>query len=342
MSADDGTAPARERGWLRPIAALLVMVLVTTQSVPRIVAPVGDVLLLLAPVTAACAVAGWRAGGRLPLAVLWTVFAAWVVWRSPGPGPHLDLMATWAILLALSFGVVAGRAPEGAFLPKALLAVVATSAVATALLLAAPGGIEGAQAVVDVEIGQRSMAASREWEEMSRKPEWIELTERSPGWRAYGELVQRELEVVPAVGRQLFPALLALQSLAALALGWGVYHRVGRARLGPPLARLREMRFHEALAWGVIVGLVLVAFPSGEGARLVGLNLLLFFGVLYVIRGLGVLLWFLPTGKWMMALWLVLAVFFWPIIAAVSAGLGLGDTWFDWRRLVRSQSQRSE
>lgn len=326
-----------------PIAALLVLVLVTSLSAPRIVVPVGDILLLLAPVTAACAVAGWRAGGRLPLAVIWTAFALWVLWRAPGPpGLHLDLMRGWAVLLALAFGVVASAGLGESFLPKALVALLAAALVGAVALLLVPGGPAGAVELVTAEIGRRAMLATREWQALTGTPEWIDLVQRSPGWGTYGQTVEAQLAALPRIALRYYPALFALQSLAALALGWAVYHRVGRARLGPPLADLREMRFHEALVWGVVAGLVLVALPFSGTARDVGVNLLLFFGALYALRGMGVVLWFLSPGRAMTVVLVLFTVFFWPVVVTVSAGLGLGDTWFDWRRASRHRSQRSE
>lgn len=343
MTADEGSAPARERGWLAPLAALLVLVMATTMSAPRIVVPVGDILLVLAPVTAACAIAGWRVGGRLPLAVIWTAFAVWVLVNTPGaPGLYGDLMRGWAVLLALAFGALVSLQWREGFLPNALLALAIAMLVGGAALLLAPGGPAGAAELVTTEIGRRAAKATGEWTELTGTPEWLDLVRQSPGWGTYGETVQAQLIALPKLALRYFPALFALQSLAILALGWAVYHRVGRARLGPPLARLRDLRFHEALAWGVVAGLALVALPLQGVGRDIGLNLLLFFGVLFALRGLGVLVWFLSPGKLMTALLVLFAVLFWPVVVTVSAGLGLGDTWFDWRRASRLRSQRSE
>jgi hypothetical protein len=69
-----------------------------------------------------------------------------------------------------------------------------------------------------------------------------------------------------------------------------------------------------------------------------------FFAALYAIRGLGVLSAFLPRGGLPLAaaigfvfLWIPLlrqlaAVGFMVMVIA-AIGLGLGDTWADWRRL---------
>lgn len=343
MSEDVGAAPPRERGWWGPILAVLVMVLVSTLSAVRIVVPVEDLLLLLAPVTAACAVAGWRAGGRLPLAVLWTVFAVWVVWRAPGPPGHfLDFARGWAVLLALVFGVTAASGAGESFLPKALIALGIALLVGATTLVLVPGGLAGAAELVSAEVARRAVEATREWQELTGTPEWIELVRQSPGWGTYSETVEKQLAELPNVALRFYPALFALQSLAVLAIGWAVYHRVGRARLGPPLARLRDLRFSEVLVWGLVTGLTLVALPLSGMVRDAGLNLLVFFGVLYALRGLGVLVWFLAPGRVMTVLLFVFTVIFWPVVVIVSAGLGLGDTWFDWRRASRQRSQRSE
>ena len=343
MTEVDGAAPPRERGWWGPILSVLVLVLVSTLSAVRIVVPVEDVLLLLAPVTAACAVAGWRAGGRLPLAVLWTAFAVWVLWQgTAGSGRFLDFARGWAVLLALAFGVAAASWKEEHFLPKALVALSAALLLGVTTLMLVPGGLAGAAELVSGEVGRRAIQATREWQELTGTPEWIDLVQRSPGWGVYSETVAKQLEELPVLALRYYPALLALQSLAVLAIGWAVYHRVGRARLGPPLSSLRDLRFSDSLVWGMVAGLALVALPLSGVVRDAGLNLLIFFGVLYAMRGLGVLVWFLAPGRVMTVVLFVFSVIFWPVVLIVSAGLGLGDTWFDWRRASRQRSQRSE
>ena len=115
------------------------------------------------------------------------------------------------------------------------------------------------------------------------------------------------LKKLPSVTSQLFPSLLALESLAVLALAWGLYHRVSRARIGPPLAPLKEFRFNDQLVWGLVAGITAVAVPTLTAFRVVGLNLLMFFGALYALRGLGVLTWFFAPGRLMVALTIGLA-----------------------------------
>jgi hypothetical protein len=112
---------------------------------------------------------------------------------------------------------------------------------------------------------------------------------------------------------------------------------VSRTRIGPALAPLREFRFNDQLVWGLIVGITALLLPTLEGVRGPGLNLLVFFGALYALRGLGVLAWFLtprrPVTGVLVGLALVLLL---RDGAAFALGLvGVGDTWLDWRGRAR-------
>jgi hypothetical protein len=78
-----------------------------------------------------------------------------------------------------------------------------------------------------------------------------------------------------------------------------------------------------------------------------GRNLLVFFGALYAIRGFGVLSWFMRPGALAVVLMVGFAMLWLPVLTPVAVlgfmllalaafGLGLGDTWADWRRRARS------
>jgi hypothetical protein len=158
--------------------------------------------------------------------------------------------------------------------------------------------------------------------------------------------MDKALAVLSAAGTAVFPALLALESLAALALAWATYHRLGRARLGAPLRPLREFRFNDQLVWGLIVGLTIMLLPTLSAFRGLGENLLVFFGALYAVRGFGVLTWFMAPRNLGIALAVgfimlcapviqVFAFLGFMLIGVASLALGLGDTWADWRSRVR-------
>ena len=143
----------------------------------------------------------------------------------------------------------------------------------------------------------------------------------------------------PFLGRALAAtALLGLESLLALGLGWAAYHRLSRVRIGPPLSALRTLRFNDQLVWGLVVGATLMLLPTLVEWRAVGANLICFFGTLYALRGVGVLAWWIPdrvAAALPLALF-VLVVLLGPVVVlsvlmAATFVLGLGDTWRDFR-----------
>lgn len=132
----------------------------------------------------------------------------------------------------------------------------------------------------------------------------------------------------------LFPAVLALQSLAALALAtWFAKRTSARDRTGPPLGRLREFRFNDHLVWLVIGGLVVVAMPLQPGLTRIGWNLLFAMGALYALRGVGVFAFFSKRAPSFLSVLFgtVAALLFYPFILATVLLIGLGDTWLDVR-----------
>jgi hypothetical protein len=174
-----------------------------------------------------------------------------------------------------------------------------------------------------------------DWASVSETEEWKQITRDNPGMETLSRESTDRLRELPSITVRLYPAVLALESLAVLALAWGLYHRVSRARIGPPLAPLREFRFNDQLVWGLVLGITAVAVPTLKAFSTIGINLLVFFGALYALRGLGVLAWFFAPGRLMVALTIGLAIFMWPLLGVFALGIGLGDTWLDWRSRPR-------
>ena len=146
---------------------------------------------------------------------------------------------------------------------------------------------------------------------------------------------EAQMRAIPSFSAQLFPALLALESLALLGLAWSLYHRASRTRIGRPLQPLSAFRFNDQMVWGVVVGVTILILPTLREAQGVGLNLVGFFGVLYALRGLGVLDWFLAPRGIVRVLFFIAIFLAWPVVSVFSLGLGLGDTWIDWRGRAR-------
>jgi hypothetical protein len=139
----------------------------------------------------------------------------------------------------------------------------------------------------------------------------------------------------------LFPGLVLLQSLAALALAWALYHRLARHPRGEPLGRLAAFRFNDHLIWGVAISLVAMVLPRLGWISSLGGSLLVFFGGLYVMRGVAVLSAVAIAGgiggPLVAVLVVFVTVFLLPIAALAALALGLTDTVVDWRgRLARA------
>lgn len=343
----------RERGWGRTLAAFAAALAVAAAAawpaavapaaaVARVLAPVQETMLLVVPAVAACALVGWWAGGRLALAAVWLALAAFVL-AQPVPehmAGYAGLARGWALVLAGAFGgacVLAG--PRRGFVGRGLAAVGVAFAVAAGAMAVggrAPAEVAG---VVRAEYARRVEGSLATWRRHAAAPAW----RRSAGGEAARAADAVEaLAALPAPAARVAPALLGLESLAALALAWSLYHRLGRARLGAPLARLSEFRFNDQLVWGVVAGATFVALPSLADYRPAGLNLLVFFGALYALRGLGVLWWW--SAGWRVRLGAAGAVLgaalLVPLVGltipaallgAAALALGLGDTVGGWR-----------
>lgn len=340
----DESVPAtvRERGWGR-VLLVLVLFLIVPISPLRLLLPVENMLLLLAPAFAVCTVAGWMRGGRLGLMLLWVAVAVSVILpRMSAGGDTAEMLAAgWSLFLAAAFGVSALFQPADAprrFLPRALGALAVTLALAASAVFAVPDGTSRLQQVVEGEFGKRATETIENWHASQQTPEMKDFIAANPEFVTIMQDGERQLPILARRGGQLYPAMLALQSLLALALAWALYHRLARVRLGPPLSRVREFRFDDQLVWGFIVGLVLVVLPGFAPLQLLGYNLLLFFGVLYAARGCGVLVWILAPGKIVTVLLVLFAAFFWYVVGPLALGVGVGDTWLDWRNRAGRKS----
>jgi hypothetical protein len=349
VAAEHPAAPS-ERGWGRLLLAFAAFLLVPTQL--RALLPVDSAVLLFVPALAACALVGWWAGGRVLLVVIWVALSVWITAFPIGPTTAFDnLVRGWSLLLAGAFGLVCLLGDRRPLLARALLAVGITFVLAAVMSLIGPVTLSQASSTVAAEFARRNgetMAALNTLIQ-THAQQWSDLTTKLPLLADLPSKTEEELAMLSKAGRAIFPALLALESLAALALAWATYHRLSRTRLGAPLRPLRDFRFNDQLVWGLIVGLTIILVPTLTTLRGTGKNLLVFFGALYAMRGFGVLTWFMAPGSLGITIAVGLLLLFTPVLNAFAAvaflmlgvaalALGLGDTWADWRRRARPTS----
>ena len=336
-------APA-ERGWGKLLLALGAFLFIPHLPPLRAMLPVEDTLVLLLPAMAACALVGWWAGGRLLVAAIWVGVAIGVLSQPAVPGSFFNLVRGWSLLLAGTFGLVCLFLPDRPFFSRALTATSLSLALALAL------GTRGPLTLSRVKVQAQQEFVRRNVESMTLfrgfATEHPEMKQQMPQLPAMLDEFEGQLKATSESGVSIAPALLLLESLVALALGWATYHRIARTRLGAPLGPLKDFRFNDQLVWGLIAGLAILFVPALDFLDAAGRNLLVFFGALYAIRGFGVLSWFMAPGAFAATLVVGFIMLFWPVLNVVAGlgftllalaafGLGLGDTWADWRRRAR-------
>lgn len=132
----------------------------------------------------------------------------------------------------------------------------------------------------------------------------------------------------------VFPALVALASLAALGIAWWARARLAGGR-EEALAPLRDFRFNDHLVWLFVVGLLLVVAQWGDALVRVGSNAVVFMSVLYALRGAAVFV-FVSGGLSLFGCLTFTVVFLLgaPLLVGVAVLLGIGDTWLDLRARV--------
>ena len=341
----DAVSPApSERGWGKLLLALAAFLFLPHVPPFTALLPVEETLVLLLPALAACCLAGWWAGGRLFLAVLCIALTLRVLALDSTPGSFYNLVRGWSLLVAGGFGLACLLGAQRPFFSRALTALSVAVAIVLAMGIRGPLTPTRIGESMQVEFERRNEAAMVMFR--TAVTEHPGIMKRMPESGPLLSEFSLRLQETTKTGVELFPSLLFLESLVAMALAWTTYHRIARTRLGAPLGPLKNFRFNDQLVWGLIAGLAIVFLPALGFIEGAGRNLLVFFGALYAIRGFGVLSWFLAPGVLAATLMVGFAMLWWPVLSVVAIsgfvlltlaafGLGLGDTWADWRRRPR-------
>ncbi|MEO6778466.1 MAG: DUF2232 domain-containing protein [Gemmatimonadaceae bacterium] len=327
-------------GWRSALLALFAfLVLPDFPSALRSIVPITETWILLAAVLSVCAALGWWNGGGAWLAVL-AVVLAWFAMRAPagpGPGAYRSLVHGWSALLAASFGLASLLTPGQRFLIRALSAVGIATVVAFTVAVSTPDGVASVRSVMKTEFGRRTDATVAVVNDMATSPVWRRAAERNSGLDSMVKSNESDLRTIGNRATRTVPAMVALESLLALVLAWVLYHRIESHQLGPSLGSLKDFRFNDQLVWGLAVGATIFFLPVFADGKDAGLNLLVFFGALYLLRGAGVLS-FMTRGKWGVTLMIVMTVFAPLLLGAVAIGIGVGDTWMDWRTRAQAKT----
>lgn len=299
------------RGWALVRALGLAIAVVA-------LAPLSPLVLVFVPLAVFLLAYHFRNPVAVGVAALVLLAAFGGVPEDPSPVWYAE--RAWALLVAGGFIVAGVLRPSAGVLVRSLAGIgVGIGAVGVSSALR-PGLISSVDWWVETQMSRVADEATT----------W--LGQGSEGWTGLGAAVREVIEVQVL----LYPALLALATLAALAVGWYVVDRLSGA--GEALGPLREFRFRDELVWLLIAGLLLFLLPVGEVAERLGENVMAFMGGLYLLRGVAVLLWVgaaLVTSGWIAALWAAAALLFYPVVVGAALLMGLTDTWLDLRERLR-------
>lgn len=286
-----------------------------------VVSPISPVLLVLIPL--ALMLVALRADDVMAIVTGLVLLA--VVFLTGGTAHGTDWFAhrSWPMLLGSGF-VIASLALRDASLFTRSLAAIATGGVAVAAAaLFRPAVVAGLDGWMTSQIDLASVVLLQ----------WSQAAAASP---EVADSVARAILRWAEIQRQVYPALLALASLPALAIGWYVLGRVtGRPETPAPV---REFRFSDHLVWLFVAGLALFVLASGGPLQRLGANAAVFMAALYVVRGGAVIGWTLRAAgatAWSWLLLVLATLLLYPVVLGAAFVFGVGDTWLDVRRRFR-------
>lgn len=314
MTGGTGATDRPVAGWgTAAWLTLSVLLLSALDGLPLVFVPLA--LLLLA------------SGGRR-----WRWLAGGVLLGMAGlaltAGPLGGVSRGWALLVGGAFALVTLVRPVWSVLTRALVTTAVAAAAAAVWL-----GVSGRWSTLD--------ALVREHLDRVAEMTFTAAREGAPDSALLNELAGAAAQVAE-LQATLFPSLVALQTLAALALAaWAVSSFSSHQLPAFVVRPWREFRFNDQLVWLLIGGLALVLLPLGDAAARVGYNAIVFMTALYALRGVGVVL-FVSVGAsrlLMFVLGALAALFLYPLVLGAAILIGLGDTWLDVRGRAMAASR---
>jgi hypothetical protein len=280
-------------------------------------------LLLLAP-----ALPREKPGWTQPIAGMIGAVSLALLVVSGGNGSRLGAATSAYIVLATAAFVSLVLLRPDTILRQAFRSTVAAG-LATALLIQLMWGSDG-------------------WGSLA----WEATREASLTMRTIGEAVPDAFSIYEPMVRFMsvtWPGMLALQTLAGLALAWQLQRRIaapGGAAASAPLMRFKDFYMGDGWVWGIVAWLGVLILPVSSVLHVAGTNVGLVASTLYVLRGAAIVATFGEAfGISAVALLIVgaaaaaLAV---PLVFVLPGlcTLGITDTWYQYRRRLAEARQR--
>lgn len=224
----------------------------------------------------------------------------------------------WTMMAAGWFWFISMRKPAWTLTERAVAAVAVAALTVTVTAVARPE----AWAAFDAAIAERAEAT-------------LALAmETLSGESGLTPEMAAALDAVAKGQAFLFPALASLATAAALAMSWWLYSRVSLLGKGA-MTPLAKLAFNDHWVWVFVAGLALLAIGGIRPPDRIALNVLVFTGLLFALRGLAVLSFL--SGRYRSAVYVGVAItgiVVWPALLGAALVLGLADVWLDTRGLT--------
>jgi hypothetical protein len=268
-----------------------------------------------------------KAGWSQPIAAIMGATSLALLVVSGGSGSRLAAATSAYIVLATAGFVSLVLLRPDTILRQALRSIV-TAGVATAVLIQALWGSEAWGALGWDATRQASMTMRT-------------IVEVAPDAYPIYEPMVRFISLT-------WPGMLALQTLAGLALAWQLHRRILSSALGEsaPLMRFKDFYIGDGWVWGIVAWLGVLILPVSSFLHVAGTNLGLVTSALYVLRGAAIVATFAEAFG-VSALTLVVvgaaaAALAVPLVFVLPGlcTLGLTDTWYQYRRRLAEARRR--
>ncbi len=308
--------PVREgRGWVRAtllMAAALILGQSVFQSWSTAVLVVVTAFFLLAILLPR----------QSPWAFAYAAIAALILFTRPS-GTLWFFERGWALLVAGWFVALTLRWPRAALVPRAFGAAAGAGVVSALIFWQRPGDWIVVETFVSGRLETLRASLSEALSGPAVGPDVAAVM---------ATVIERTIEIQ----RTVFPGVLIVASIAALAVAWWLYVRISLQRRDG-LRRLAEFRFHDGLIWMVVAGMAFLLFGSGDVLARTGWNTLVVIGALYALRGAAVIAFVLGGLSVVNAVLMIVTLLFLPaFILSVALIVGLSDTWLDLRERARA------
>jgi hypothetical protein len=307
-------APPHPASWWRLLVATLAFVL---WAHPSLVGLPCAALLLIAPANADQK----PTRAPQPLAGLIGALSFGLLMLTALDGRLGAVSSAYIVLVTAAFASLLLLRP--ASILKQAFRSILLGGLATAVLVQIVWGTDGWGAI-SWEI-TRDTSYTMRWLVKLSPPQWIDAT-----YATYEPMV-RFVSLT-------WPGMLALQTVAGLALAWQLHLRLTTLPLGAPLARFKDFAIGDGWVWGIVAWIGVLILPVSSVLQVMGTNLGLVAGTLYVLRGAAIVVAFAEAfGISTVALVIMtaaaaaLAV---PMIFVLPGlcTLGITDTWYQYRR----------